>query len=228
MAASERMVAAAGRRAHRDRVDLGQELRDARVSAGLSQIRVAASIGVSASEVGRIERGEAPWVSLDVLSKFGAAVGLDVRLRAYPGGSPLRDEAHIALLAAFRTVLNPRLSFRAEVPVSDSGDLRAWDGVVGGAGDPIGVEAEMAIRDWQRLNRRLALKLRDGSLTRIILLVADTRTNRAALAAAAPMIESAFPIQATAALTALREGRDPGGSSLIVMRVPPLAHPPHG
>jgi transcriptional regulator with XRE-family HTH domain len=224
MAASER-IAAAARRAQRMRAELGEELRDARVAAGLSQERLASVISISPSEVGRIERGEAPWASIDVLARHGSAVGLDVRIRAYPGGSPLRDGAHVALLGAFRSLLHRRLIFRTEVPLPGSGDLRAWDGVVVGAGDPIGVEAEMRIRDWQRLERRLALKQRDAAVTRIVLLVADTRTNRVALAAVGAGLAASFPVPAQAMLAALREGRDPGGSSIVVLRVPQRPKP---
>jgi len=220
MAASERIIAGAARRAQRMRVELGEEFRDARVAAGLSQGRVASAIGISPSEVGRIERGEARWVSIDTIARHGAAVGLDVRARAYPGGTPLRDGAHVALLGAFRDLLNRSLTFRTEVPLATPGDLRAWDGIVGGAGDPIGVEAEMRIRDWQRLERRLALKQRDGGVTRIVLLVADTRTNRVALAAAGAALGVSFPVSAQAAIAAIKEGRDPGGSSMILLPVP--------
>jgi DNA-binding XRE family transcriptional regulator len=39
---------------------IGRELRDARRRAGISQDSLGAAVGVSGSEVGRIERNEAP------------------------------------------------------------------------------------------------------------------------------------------------------------------------
>ena len=57
-------------------------------------------------------------------------------------------------------------------------DFRAWDAVVSGVGWTIGVEAETHVRDLQALERRLALKQRDGAMSLVILLLADTRHHR--------------------------------------------------
>ena len=58
-----------------------------------------------------------------------------------------------------------------------AGDLRAWDAVITLAGRRAGCEAETAgLTDIQALERRLALKLRDGDVDVLILVVADTAT----------------------------------------------------
>ncbi|HET9347069.1 MAG TPA: hypothetical protein VFO05_15355 [Candidatus Limnocylindrales bacterium] len=49
-----------------------------------------------------------------------------------------------------------------------------------------GVEAETVVDDTQALDRKLALKKRDGLVDHVILLVADTPRNRRALAASGP------------------------------------------
>ena len=98
-------------------------------------------------------------------------VGLDLSVRTFPNGSPLRDKAHLALLERFRGRLSPKLSVRAEVPLPISGDLRAWDLVILRAGEPIGVEAETRLLDLQAIERKIALKMRDGRIDRVVLLV---------------------------------------------------------
>jgi len=80
----------------------------------------------------------------------------------------------------------------------------------------VGVEAETRVRDAQAVGRRINLKQRDGELDHVILLVAGTRANRRALAVASGLF-TAFPISQRDCLRALREGRDPGGSSIIVL-----------
>jgi hypothetical protein len=64
---------------------------------------------------------------------------------------------------------------------------------------------------------RVNLKQRDGELDHVILLIADTRANRAALLAAATELADAFPVPARDALKALAAGRAPGGNALIIL-----------
>jgi len=80
----------------------------------------------------------------------------------------------------------------------------------------IGVEAETRLRDIQALERRVALKKRDGNLTRVVLLVADTRANRALIRSLGSTVQGAFPVPGRVALDALAAGRDPGGDALIL------------
>lgn len=196
---------------------IGSELRLARVSAGLSLTQVGRAVGLSQSQVGRIERARHPSVSVMQLARIASVVGLDLSLRTYPNGSPLRDKAHLALIRRFRARLSAKLSVRSEVPLPISGDLRAWDLVVLGAGEPIGVEAETRVLDVQALERRIALKMRDGGLSRVILLVSATRGNRIAVRHGLEALRGSYPIEARNALRFLAEGQDPGGSSLILI-----------
>jgi hypothetical protein len=99
------------------------------------------------------------------------------------------------------------------------GDRRAWDAVISGVGFRIGVEAETRIRDVQELLRRIALKKRDGGVDRVILLVADTRANRATLRAFDAVLKSSFPVSSRDALAALGSGRDPGGDAIVILAV---------
>jgi hypothetical protein len=163
----------------------------------------------------RIERGAVDGPSLDALTCIAAVVGLDVVIRTFPRGDPIRDAGHARLLDRLRRQLHRSLAFRTEVPLPIVGDLRAWDAIVGGQGWQVPVEAETVVDDGQALQRKLALKLRDGGFDHLILLVADTTRNRAALEAT-PLRET-FPLDGRSVLGALRAGRDPGASGVVIL-----------
>jgi len=194
-----------------------REIRVARVGAGLSLRDVAAASGVSRTTVWRIERGRALEVSLPTVSRVAATVGLEASLRLFPAGDPIRDAAHVVLLGRLRARINGDLRWRTEVPLPAVGDLRAWDATIAGLGFVIGVEAETRIRDLQAVVRRVNLKQKDGELDHVILLVSDTKANRLALRFGAADLRDAFPVSQRDCLRALRDGRDPGGSSIIVL-----------
>ena len=126
----------------------------------------------------------------------------------------------MALLERLRVRLHPSLRWRTEVPLPIDGDLRAWDAEIRGR-DPqpwrARVEAETRIADGQALERRLGLKLRDDPDGHLILLVADTRANRRALATLAPGLKALLPHGTREILSALRAGRDAGASGVVIM-----------
>ena len=188
----------------------------ARVAAGLSLRDAGAASGSSHQRLMRFERGELDYVSIGNLGAWCAVVGLELAVRAYPGGDPLRDRAQLALLERLRLRLHPSLRWSTEVPLRLEGDLRAWDAVIRGAGWHLPVDAETALDDLQALERRLALKQRDGGADHVILLVADTRRNRRALASA-PAAFATLPLRTRDVLRALGEGRDPGGSGIVIL-----------
>lgn len=177
-------------------------------------------IGSSHARVGRFERGEVEYPNLEFLGAYCAVVGLDLAIRTYPAGDPIRDRAQLALLERLRTRLHPSLRWRPEVPLPIEGDLRAWDAeIVGRQPAPwrARVEAETRIADGQALERRLSLKLRDDPEGHLILLVSDTRANRAALRSLNDGLRGLLPLSTRQVLAALAAGRDPGGSGIVVM-----------
>lgn len=197
---------------------IGTDIRTARLMAGKTLRDVGRAAGMSYSQVGRIERAALPKASILHLAKVGAVVGLDIRLRAYPGPDPLRDAGQIALLERLRSLLAPDLVMRTEVPLPVDGDLRAWDAVIGGfepPAEPLRTEAETRIYDAQGQLRRIALKARDAGVDAVLLAIADTPRNRAAIHSAGPMISDTYPIRSREARRALRLGRHPGGSAVI-------------
>lgn len=223
MPARERATDRGARIARRDLGAIGSDLRTARICAGLTLGQVGRAVGLSGWQVGRIERSRHDAVTVVQLARIAAVVGLDVRVRAYPGPDPIRDAGQTALLARFRERLHPDLTFRAEVPLPIEGDLRAWDGLVGGLRSNdhrhrvIPTEAETRIHDVQGQFRRIELKARDAGMEHVMVVIADTAANRTAIAAAGGTLTDRFPISARRALAALRRGDHPGGSALIFL-----------
>ena len=197
--------------------DLGREIRQARIAHGLSQVEVARAAGVSQPRLSVIERGQFGAVPVVTLARLMAIVGLDLSARAYPAGQPLRDAAHLELLDRLRSHLPRRLTWRTEAPLPAQGDPRAWDALIGSPPTTIGVEVETRVRDVQALERRVALKKRDGGTTRVILLVRNSRWNRSVVASNRERLSMGFPIPARVALAALRSGRDPGGDAVVLL-----------
>jgi transcriptional regulator with XRE-family HTH domain len=196
---------------------LGREIRNARLSLDLSQASAGRAVGVSSSAWSRIERGEPDKVALFDLARAAAAVGLDLNIRAYPGGRPVRDIAHLRLLERLRSLLSTDALWTTEVPLPNPGDRRAWDALIRIAQVRVGVEAETRARDAQDLQRRLALKRRDGAVEHVILLLADTRHNRLFLRAAGEGLRADFPLSGQTALDRLAAAQDPGGSAIVLL-----------
>jgi len=217
MATTQRRRDRGSRRADRIILTIGEELRDARLAAGLSQSFVADAAGMSRSQVSRIERGRLRTVSVLALGRLAAVLGLELSMRSFPAENPLRDRAQVSLLERLRVRVHPAFAWRTEVPLGPPGDRRAWDAMLSGAGVRIGLEAETRLHDMQALSRTLALKRHDGDVDHVVLLVADTRGNRAALRKVADLLAGDFPVRSAAALEALAAGRDPGGSAIVLL-----------
>jgi transcriptional regulator with XRE-family HTH domain len=205
------------RRGRQHLVALGSEIRVAREAAGLSQVTVARAAGLSHAEVSRIERGVAPWLNIVEAAELCAVVGLDLWLRAYAGGDPLRDAAHVALLARFLEVIGEPLRVRMEVPLPRPGDPRAWDATISDGREAVGVEAETRLRDAQAFERRVALKRRDSGMDRVIIVLADTRANRAALRSVRSAWRADYPLDGHEVRGVLQAGALPRTGGVILV-----------
>lgn len=196
-----------------------RDLLATRTNAALSQDAVSGAAGMSRSKYGRIERGEEPDVSVASLARIGAALGQELALRFYPAGDALRDAGQLALIERLRRRCHPALMFETEVAFPRAGDLRAWDAMIRGfsSGKRCAVEAETRPTDAQALDRKLALKIRDGAADRVILLLADTRHNRAFLHGPGASLRARFPLHGARALQLLAAGIDPGANALILL-----------
>ena len=205
--------------AHSDRVRIGQEIRTARRILGRSLEAAGGSVGLSRSQTSRIERGEQASVRVDHLVALGAAVGLDIRIRAYPGPDPTLDTGQLRLLHRLRAHLPDRVRMRTEVPLPGVGEQRAWDGLIVGllGGATIPLDADTRLLDVQAQSRRIALKRRDAGVDAVLWVIAGSSANRRAVDLAGTALFVDYPVSQRSALGALAEGRHPGGSAVILL-----------
>lgn len=190
-----------------------------RLMVGISQEAVGAAAQVSGSRISRIERGKARNLSILDATRVASVLGLDLSVRAYPGGSPLRDVAHSERLMKFLKHVRMPLSYRLEVPLPalpDRPEQRAWDAMINGGGKRTAVEMEMRLRDGQALGRRINLKRRDDQTEGFVLLVADTRTNRRVLAEDPHLVPNLPRLWPSRVHAALGSGQHPPSGILLV------------
>ena len=194
---------------------VASDIRLARVGSGLSLRDVAAAAVVDHAHLWRFERRILD-LSLSDLAAVCQVLGLDLSVRAFPAGDPLRDAAHARLLGRLRNCLHPDLGWTTEVPLPGDRDLRAWDAMVRGPGWRLPVAAETVVTDVQALERKIALKVRDGGVPHVLVAVADTRRNRRSLASA-PAAFASLPLRSGQVLRRLRAGADPGAGGLVIV-----------
>lgn len=171
-------------------------------------------------QIWRFERGRLERIVIAELGAWLAVVGLDVSLKAYPAGDPIRDRSQLALLERLRVCLHPSLRWRTEVPLPIERDLRAWDAmIIGRMTEPwrVRVEAETRLADVQALERKLMLKVRDDPAGAVLLLVNDTAGNRRALRTARVGLRDLLPLDTRHVLAALRVGREPEANGIAIL-----------
>src|SRR5207244_2943338 len=117
MATRTNPVDDAARRAHRRLADVIGDLRDARLAAGLTQRFVANGIGCSRQLIGHFGARRVRDPGSVLLSRYAAVVGLEVSLRAFPAGSPLRDAGQLGAVRRFRALIGSAWRLQTEVPV---------------------------------------------------------------------------------------------------------------
>jgi transcriptional regulator with XRE-family HTH domain len=210
-------LAEANSRARRLQAELGSELREARLARGLRLVDVARASSTSASHISRVERALTTDLTVLHLAGHAAVVGLKLHARFYPTGGGLRDAAQLDLLRRLRARIGDRWSWHLEAPLNIAGDLRAFDALLTNLKATIAVEAITRLRDAQSQLRAAALKQRDGNVPRLVLLIKATDHNRTALASAADVLATSFPLGTRATLKALSEGTDPGDNGIVLL-----------
>ena len=178
---------------------------------------MARAVGVSPQWIALLERGNgAGYVTL--LARWGAAVGLDISVRAFPTGAPLRDAGQLRVLGRAHAAIGEAWSWHTEVPVSDDPrDRRAFDAVLVIGEIRVGLEVITRLTDAQAQARTALLKQRADGLDRLVLVLAQTRRNRVALAAASSTLAPSFPIGARVVLADLRAGRPPADNGIFLI-----------
>jgi transcriptional regulator with XRE-family HTH domain len=197
----------------------GRDLRIARVTAGLTQARLAALAEVSQTEASKAERG-AIDVSLDARCRLAAACGHELGWRLYPVASVrLRDSGQLSLAQAIVGALHSTWKARLEVPVAP-GDARAADLLVVSAAEIVHLEIERALVDFQAQLRSAQLKrqaIAGGRQqpVRLVLAVPDTRSSRARLAPFEELISRTLPSTSRRIWAALRSGEPIGADGIL-------------
>jgi hypothetical protein len=172
-------------------------------------------MGVSHQLISRWEaRSATPTVVQ--LAMWGAVVGLDVTIRSFPAGPPLRDAGQLRVLARARTFIGQGWHWRTEAPVTDDPlDRRAIDAVISRGNVRIGLEVITRLTDAQAQVRAATLKQEASGLNRMILVLADTRHNRRAMRDAEPSLAPAFPCEPRVVTEALRAGGLPPSNGIV-------------
>lgn len=215
MAIRHRAVDDATRRAERQLSELIGDLAAARRAAGLSQSAVGRAMGLSRPLVASWERGRIVPSPIQ-LARWGAVVGLDVSIRAFPAGAPVRDAGQLRVLQRFRELIGPGWEWRTEVPLGvDASDRRAFDALLSRGATRVGVEVIARLTDGQGQTRPILLKQEAAGLTSMVLVLPDTRANRSACAAARPTLGPAFPCSSRAAMASLRRGVAPADNAIV-------------
>jgi transcriptional regulator with XRE-family HTH domain len=196
---------------------IGDELRAARLIAGLTQAQVAAALGISQAEVSRRERGRAPRLRGVDLAVHAAVIGLKLWVRLFNVGAAVRDDAQARYIAAFLSRIGEawRVILEAVVPIP--GDLRAADILLISGHLRIVVEVITRLADAQAQIRAAQLKARDLDATRLVIVLAATHANRDALNSVRDALGRAFSLDTRGVMAALAAGRDPGRDAIVLL-----------
>lgn len=219
MAATDRAFDRGTRKGIRSIRAIGEEFRDQRLALGQSQRVVAEGAQISRARLSRIEGGKVPGLPILEAAQIAGTLGLDLVIRVYPGGEPMRDSAHSERLLRLLKQTRTPLSYALEVPLPalpDRPEQRAWDAVIRGNGKRTAVELEMRLRDGQAVARRLNLKRRDDPTEAFLLLLADTRTNRCALEEHPEVFGDLVRLRPSRVHAALNAGEHPPSGILLV------------
>ena len=168
--------------------------------------------------VSRIERAVLRSLSLEDAIILGDAVGLEIAARAYPCRGPTRDAAHARKLLGFLQHVHAPPRYGLEVPLPNIEGLperRAWDAMIFGGDGATGVELEMRLYDLQGQMRRTMVKWRDSNVERLLLLIADTRTNRHVMRELPGYVDSLPRLRTANVLGQLELGERPKSGYLL-------------
>ncbi|CAN5607793.1 hypothetical protein BH23CHL7_BH23CHL7_12630 [soil metagenome] len=150
-------------------------------------------------------------------------LGLDVAVKAFEGGPPIRDAGQSRQLKELLKWIGAPLVYRAETPLPRRGDLleyRRWDLTLDGHGERSAVEFESRLCDIQLQLGRWRRKQRDDPVCSLLIVVAATRANRRVLADMGDSLIADFPRLRTASVRRLlRAGRHPP-TGLILLAAP--------
>ena len=171
------------RQLRRTSTRFGEELREIRLRAGVSQSAVAQTIDVSRSVICRIEQGD-PNVSSRIRARVAAALGAEFRIAVYPSNAPLiHDAAHARIVEAVLRRCHPTWRATVEAPVPGPG-RRSTDMRLDRRNDVVLMEVETRIGAFEAILREVAEKRRavaevtPGKRIHVVLVLPPTRHHR--------------------------------------------------
>lgn len=200
---------------------VGQSVRLARATIGMTRAVASSRAGIARSTWDRVESGDT-HVTLANLVAAADAVGLDLVCQLYPGRGPsLRDSGQLAIAQWLAAVAAPAWRVTLEERAGEHGE--AVDMVLWGSMEVLAFEIERSARDWQAQSRRASIKRdwlaqRHARPIRLVIAVSDTKANRATLTPFAPVIGLAFPAGSRAVLRAVRSGQPLGADGMCWIR----------
>ena len=199
---------------------IGREVELARTNLALTPTAAARLAKVAPGTQRRVEAGD-PSVSIDVMCRVGAAMGLKVWGKAFPAATPsLRDTGQLAIADHLRAAANTSVRTSIEYGM---GNARAIDVVCFGIGEIICIEIERVLADWQAQYRAADAKRTDLAAShqrpvRLVMAVEDTRRNRALVQEHATLIRSMLPSGTRQIMGVLRSGGELGRDGLLWVR----------
>jgi transcriptional regulator with XRE-family HTH domain len=188
------------------------------MGAGLSQSSAARAAGMSASQWSRLERGTIARPDIVQVCCAARVLGLRTSVKLYPVESALRDAGQLRLFGRLHAAMGAPLTIRREGGLPIAGDLRAWDAMMSDGRASCYADLETHITDAQAFERRLRLKQRDDPRAKVVLAVL-TRSDhhRRLLAEHREAFRDLLPLDSAAVLRALRAGRCPPASGLVLV-----------
>ena len=208
----------------------GEEFRELRLRAGVSQAAVARSIGVARSVICRLEAGDNE-VGIRIRARAASLLGATLKLAIYADGDPhIRDAAHARLVEALLALRHRRWQATVEAPVPGPG-RRSTDVRLEHRADLVLCEVETRLRRLEEIVREVHDKRESvrttapaGTRVHAVLVLPPTRHHRALVHAHPETIRAALPVRSTELRAALQapNGEWPGDGLLwLATRGPP-------
>jgi transcriptional regulator with XRE-family HTH domain len=215
MATRERPLDRGRRLGRQAAIRLIGELRQERIKADVSQRAMAGQLGWSQARYWRFEN--ATEAVLGEVSAVAAILGLELSSSLHRVNDALADRGQLALLARFRLILSPSIKVFTEALLPNPGDRRSWDMLLRIAAQIVGVEAETKVRDVQATVRKVRGRERDGGADELLIVLADTRANRATREELLAALGERFATPPRLLREALRHGRPLPGSGVLLV-----------
>jgi hypothetical protein len=198
-----------------------KELEQKRVEATISQGLLASARGTSQSSMARVLTNQRADIGLIELSEVASVLGMELFVRVYPIGDPVRDKGQLAAGRRFDACLSGRWLVMDEAPVAGPGDERSWDKSLrlkdAQPTHVVGVDIESRVHDIQAIVRRTRLRERDGRADAILIVLSDTAHNRRIVDDLRHSLGESYATPPRVIMRALREGSQLLGSGVVLI-----------